>query len=74
MRDAAKADQPSRKRGKVARWMAQLRRENEELRKDRDMPGQERMSVIVENNRQIRWLARDFMKDYERAARAASLA
>jgi len=48
---------------KVSRWMAKLRRENEDLQHDRDIPGDERMRMIVENNRQIRWLARDFMKE-----------
>lgn len=50
---------------KVARFMADLRKENEQLRKSRDLPDMERASMIIENNRQIRWLARDFMKDYK---------
>lgn len=51
---------------KVSRWMARLRRENEEIRKDHDAPDSQRMQMIAENNRQIRWLGRDFMKDVQR--------
>lgn len=48
---------------KVARSMADLRRETERLRRDTDLPAEERQRMILENNRQIRWLARDFMRE-----------
>lgn len=48
---------------KVARQMANLRREVDELREDQGLPAEERQRMILENNRQIRWLARDFMRD-----------
>jgi len=43
---------------KVSKWMAELRRENEGLRRDRDLPAEERVRMIAENNAQIRWLAK----------------
>jgi hypothetical protein len=58
---------------KVSRWMAQLRRENEQLRHDRDLPAEERQRMIAENNQQIRWFARDFMREIE-AGKAAERA
>jgi hypothetical protein len=58
---------------KVSHWMAGLRRENEQLRNDRDLPAVERQRMIAENNQQIRWLARDFMREIE-AGKAAERA
>jgi hypothetical protein len=51
--------------------MAELRRENEQLRESRDLPPEERARIIVENNRVIRWLARDYMKEVERMRKEA---
>jgi hypothetical protein len=61
----------ARSGAKVARMMAELRRENEQLRESRDFPPEERARIVVENNRVIRWLARDYMREAERMRKEA---
>jgi hypothetical protein len=54
----------------VAREIAALRKDVEQLRADRRLPPDEKRRMIVENNRAIRWLAKDFMQQTEATSHA----
>lgn len=47
----------------TSKQMAELRRDIESIRAAQDVPAEERVKMIAENNAQIRWLARDFLNE-----------
>jgi hypothetical protein len=46
----------------VARQLADLRRDNDHIRRSGDLSREERQAAIAENNAMIRFLSRDFMR------------
>lgn len=53
---------------------AEVRRDIERVRAAQDIPAEERVRMIAENNAQIRWLARDFVKEAKRPEQRAPAA
>ncbi len=52
----------------TAREISKLRRENETVRDTDELPVGERHRIIQENNHMIRWLARDYVKEVNKAS------